>query len=601
MSAQSAREAVRADHAAREAEAMGRLERAEARDRALATARLGAAVAGLLALFVGLRAGAGAAWWALTPAALFVGLVVAHDRATRAADRARREAAHWQAALRRVNGTWPGTGRAGARFRDPRHPYAEDLDLFGRGSLFELLCTARTAAGEECLAGWLRAPAPPDEVRRRQQAVADLRDRAALRAAIALAGDAARQEPGPSDVEAWADAPPLLPAGMARAAAWAASVVGLTGLIAWLSGVGAWALGAGTLVAIGVTGALARGVRGVLGPLDEAAREIGALAAMLECLADETFRAPLLADLQRELVTGSRAATGRARRLLALKQWLDAQRNLLFAPLAALVLWRVHVAFAVERWRRENGPGVAGWRRAGGSIEALCALAAYAGENPDDAFPTLVDGAPRLEARGLAHPLIVQERAVRNDVALGGGTRLLVVSGSNMSGKSTLLRAVGANAVLAQAGAPVRAREMRLTPLEIGASIRTVDSLQAGVSRFYAEILRLRDVAALAESAPTLFLLDEILHGTNSHDRRIGAEAVARVLLRAGAIGMLTTHDLALADLAADPALAAANSHFGDRVVEDRLVFDYLLRPGAVRGSNAIALMRAIGLLQANA
>jgi DNA mismatch repair ATPase MutS len=243
-------------------------------------------------------------------------------------------------------------------------------------------------------------------------------------------------------------------------------------------------------------------------------------------------------------------------------------------------------------------------------MEALCSLASHAFEHPADPFPEFVGQTlssvnqatePLLEAEGIGHPLIEESRVVRNDVRIGGaspaGPRVLVVSGSNMSGKSTLLRTLGVNAVLALAGAPVRARRLRMSPLAVGASIRVTDSLQGGVSRFYAEILRLRQILdETARPLPVLFLIDEFLHGTNSHDRRIGAEALVRGLVERGAIGLVTTHDLALADIAVTLGDRAANVHFEDRIVDGGIVFDYVMRPGVVRKSNAIELMRSVGL-----
>jgi DNA mismatch repair ATPase MutS len=286
------------------------------------------------------------------------------------------------------------------------------------------------------------------------------------------------------------------------------------------------------------------------------------------------------------------------------------------------------MAFAVEAWRRHSGPVVRRWLTATGEMEALCSLASHAFEHPDDPFPEFVqplsnvrgsDGVsePRtsesgfadrgalLEAEAIGHPLIEESRVVRNDVRIGGaapaGPRVLVVSGSNMSGKSTLLRTLGVNAVLAQAGAPVRARRLRMSPLAVGASIRVTDSLQGGVSRFYAEILRLRQILDATarpgpKGAPVLFLIDEFLHGTNSHDRRIGAEALVRGLVERGAIGLITTHDLALAEIVGPLGERAANVHFEDHVEDGRILFDYVMRPGVVRKSNAIELMRSVGL-----
>jgi DNA mismatch repair ATPase MutS len=197
----------------------------------------------------------------------------------------------------------------------------------------------------------------------------------------------------------------------------------------------------------------------------------------------------------------------------------------------------------------------------------------------------------------MGHPLLPADRCVRNDVTLVGDKQLLIISGSNMSGKSTLLRTVGTNTVLGLSGAPVCAKRLRLSPLAIGASIRLQDSLQEGSSRFYAEILRLRQIADLSQGeSPALFLLDEILHGTNSHDRGIGAEAVVRNLLENGAIGMITTHDLALTQVAEALAPRAANVHFQDHLEDGEIAFDYRMHDGVVTKSNALELMRAVGL-----
>jgi len=248
----------------------------------------------------------------------------------------------------------------------------------------------------------------------------------------------------------------------------------------------------------------------------------------------------------------------------------------------------VQLAFAVEAWRRKSGPAIRRWLAAVGELEALSALAGYAYEHPADPFPEFIEEAAYFDARGLAHPLLPEDRAVRNDVQIGGELRLIVVSGSNMSGKSTLLRAVGVNAVLAQCGAPVRAAHLRMSPLAVGASIQIVDSLQDGRSRFYTEITRLKQIVDLTrEPLPVVFLLDEFLQGTNSHDRRIGAEAIVRGLLRRGAIGLLTTHDLALAEIAEALGKKATNQHFEDRLENGTLLFDYCLRPGVVQRSNA--------------
>ena len=314
----------------------------------------------------------------------------------------------------------------------------------------------------------------------------------------------------------------------------------------------------------------------------------------------ERFEANALVRIRERLDTNGRAPSEAVARLRRLSDLLDARRNQFFAPFAGLLLWGTQLAFAIEAWRAEHGAALGDWLDAVGEFEALCSVAGYAHECPDDPYPTIVAEGPLFDGEGLGHPLIPRARCVANDLELGRSRRAFIMSGSNMSGKSTMLRTIGANAVLAMAGAPVRARALTLSPLRIGASLQVRDSLQDGVSHFYAELVRLRAVVDLSRSegsdgaAGVLFLLDEILHGTNSHDRRIGAEAVIRGLVERGAIGIATTHDLALSEMADDASIE--NVHFADDVVDGTMHFDYRLKAGVVRGSNALALMRAVGL-----
>jgi DNA mismatch repair ATPase MutS len=302
------------------------------------------------------------------------------------------------------------------------------------------------------------------------------------------------------------------------------------------------------------------------------------------------------------LVTDRQAASRSITSLKSLIEMHDWQHNIIFAPIAAALLWEVHLAWMVQHWRLQHGADVRRWLDAAGQFEAFSSLAAYHYERPADPFPVVLpqsDDVPRpiLHGRGLGHPLIPAARMVRNDVSLTDETRLLVISGSNMSGKSTLLRTVGINTVMALAGAPVRAAELHLTPLAIGATLRIQDSLQDGRSRFYAEITRIREIADIAHRGePLLFLLDELLHGTNSHDRVIGSSGILRGLVERGAIGLITTHDLALTALVEPLKPRAANVHFDDWFEGSEMRFDYTMKPGPVTRSNAVALMRAVGL-----
>ncbi len=537
-------------------------------------------------------------WWILFPVAGFGVTAAWHARAIRRREIAGRAAGFYEQGLARLDHRWSGLGNPGLDFLDISHPYAADLDLFGKGSLFELLCAARTKPGETTLADWLCRPASREEVHRRQAAVNELRPMLDLREHLAVVGEDARPELDPRDLVSWARGRPVLVQRWPRVVAPMLGLVNVATLLAATVMQGAIVA---FLVSATISGALAvyfrSDVRRVLAGVDRPERELELLSRILARLEAERFRSPLLVELRSALVTRGKPPSRRIAALARLTQINDSRRNLIFAPLAALLLLGTQFAFAVERWRQSSGRAVERWLRATGEIEALSSLAGYAYENPDDPFPEIVDGEPRFEGQELGHPLIPPDRCVRNGLGLGNGLQLLLVSGSNMSGKSTLLRTVGVNTVLALAGAPVRARSLRLSSLSIGASMRVQDSLQEGLSHFYAEIKRLRRIVDLGErSPPLLFLLDEILHGTNSHDRRVGAEALIRGLVEQGSIGLVTTHDLALSRIADELDSRAANVHFEDQLEGEQIVFDYKLRPGVVQRGNALALMRAIGL-----
>jgi MutS domain V len=537
-------------------------------------------------------------WWLALPAIFFFVLFVIHERVLQTRRRLDRAATFYEKGIARLENRWAGTGEKGECYIDESHPYARDLDLFGHGSLFELMCTARTRAGEDTLARWLRLPASAVEARARQSAVAELTSRLDLREELALLGDDVRSGLEPDALATWGAAPPVVFPGWTRIVAMPLAFFTVLALIQWL------VLGFTSVwfqVMLLLEAAFWLRLRiptmQVVSAVERPGRDLALLSQVLARLEREPFASPRLVSLRAELDTAGSPPSRQIARLGRLVDLLDAQRNQLFAPIAFLLLWSTQLAIAIENWRRISGPAVGRWLAAVGEFEALCALAGYGYEHPADPFPELAEQGICFEGEGLGHPLLPAELCVRNDVRLGGELRVLLISGSNMSGKSTLLRTVGTNAVLAFAGAPVRAARLRLSPLSVGASIRIVDSLQAGSSRFYAEITRLRQLVDMAKGPfPLLFLLDELLHGTNSHDRRIGAEAVVRGLVDRGAMGLCTTHDLALAEIVETLGPRAANVHFQDHIEDGKIVFDYVMRPGIVRKSNALELMRSVGL-----
>jgi hypothetical protein len=547
--------------------------------------------------------------WLAVPGAVFLALVKWHERVVGSVSRARRAAAYYERGLERLDGNWAGKGEPGTRYLTDGHPYAPDLDIFGPGSLFERLSTARTRGGEDLLAQWLSGPAAPDEIRARQAVVNELRDRLGLREDLALFGADIPAGVDLAGLARWGSEPRILGGRWNRVAASLLVVLVIGTLAGWVGGeLSVYAL----LAALALEGAFGlwygRRVAQVIGPVGRKTHDLALFAGLLARIEREPFTTPRLQQIRAALTATGRPPSQRIAQLAQLVYYLDCNRNTYFALASPLVLWTTQLAFAFEAWRAVSGPHIGRWLAAVAEFEALGSLAAYAYENPADPFPEIVTAGPCFAGAALGHPLIPVARCVRNDVALGGELRVLVVSGSNMSGKSTLLRTVGINAVLALAGAPVRAKQLRLSPLAVGATLRIQDSLQAGKSRFYVEIQRVRQLMDLARgqppqalgaglpTPPLLFLLDEIFHGTNSHDRRIGAEAVVRSLADLGAIGLVTTHDLALTHIAEHLAPRAANVHFEDHLENGTISFDYRMRPGVVRNSNALALMRAVGL-----
>lgn len=537
------------------------------------------------------------AWWLAAPVGLFFVLAVYHDAVLRKRACAERAADFYRKGIARMEDRWAGTGQTGERFNDLHHVYAADLDLFGKGSLFELLSLARTQMGEETLAGWLLAPASVEDLDKRHNAISDLRDRLDLREDLAVVGDDDRVGVHPSGLIKWAEAPNEMKPGWIRALAASLTVLFVLAFVVW----GIWGFLSPILFVLLaewlVVLRFRKHLEAVLHETENVFGDLDLLSSLLERFERESFESPRLQEIQRQISSHSIQASQAIARFRTIVQLIESRGNLFLRVLDIPLEYSIQVAFLAESWRREHGAAVRSWVTAVGELEALASLAAYGYEHPLNPFPEFSEGPGCLEVEGLGHPLLPAASCVPNDVKICDGVRVLLVSGSNMSGKSTLLRAVGINTVLAMAGAPVRADRMRLTPLQVGASIRINDSLQEGSSRFYAEITRLRRIFDLAGSnPPLLFLLDELLQGTNSSDRRTGAEGVIRSLLNRGAIGLVSTHDLALTEIEHSLNGSSRNAHFQDLIEDGRLRFDYKLREGIVTKSNGLELMRSIGL-----
>ncbi|CAA9572681.1 MAG: MutS-related protein, family 1 [uncultured Thermomicrobiales bacterium] len=491
---------------------------------------------------------------------------------------------------------------------EPQHPYAGDLDIFGPASLFHLLYPGGTIRGETTLRDWLLGFAAPTVVRKRQAAVAELAPRIELRDDLQGAGRLAEgPSPNPEPFLRWAEGEPWLT--QRPAIVWAARLSPLlfwATLILWLTGVVTFPLWfcffVGNLL-------LGFGLNGQLSPrLVRLMEQEGAFqhyAGSFAVLDGVAFATPLLARLGGELGAKGVSAYGQMRRLERLCRLIIPPSALSNAIMQIFFLWNVHVLVALESWQRVAGRQARRWLAILGEIEALAALAGLAHAQPTWIFPEIDPAARSFEATALGHPLLDDRGRVANGVQVGPPGSFLLVTGSNMSGKSTLLRAIGANGVLAGAGGPVCADALRLPPVALWTSMRIQDSLAQGVSYYMAELRRLKAVvdgaraAGSADGTLPLYLLDEILQGTNTTERQIAARRIIAHLVRQGAIGAVSTHDLNLAD-AAELATTARPIHFTEQFTSGpegpTMTFDYLARPGIATSTNALRLMEIVGL-----
>jgi hypothetical protein len=488
----------------------------------------------------------------------------------------------------------------------PDHPYASDLDLFGRGSLMHLLDTTVTPVGRATLGGWLLERAPRSVVVERQAAVAelarldDLRDRMAVETQLAGAGTR-----DPSQFMEWAEGPAWLSRNpLIR---WSAVVLplllftllalqltGRVGLPFWMI-----PMAANLLIATAVSGQS-------VPPIERAGSQRSSLrgyAALLDLLEAREFDAPLLNRLRGDVRVAGKAPADTLKELAGITRWWMPRGSIAYLPVQAFLAWDLNYLAWLERWQQKAGPSVRGWLAAAGELEALAAFAALSADHPDWTFPRLDPATDRFSSQALGHPLLADDERVANDVTIGPTGTFLLITGSNMSGKSTLLRAAGINIVLAQAGGPVCAESLTLPPVALWTSVRVQDSLREGVSFFMAELLRLKQIVdaanqRTADDPPVFFILDEMLQGTNTAERQIAARRIIRHLVDRGNLGAVSTHDLTLAD---GPELGeiAVPVHLTETVRETddgpAMVFDYKLRDGIARSTNALKLMDVVG------
>ena len=554
--------------------------------------------------------GQSAATWLLVAAAVaaFAALVARHWAARRRLRRAELMADFNREGIARVERRWSDLPRSFSPAVPHNHDYADDLDLHGHASLVHLTGVCGTAPGRSTLWSWLRAPADPETIALRQEAVRemagafDFRDRIAAEARL-MNGDSMEEV---EDFLRWCESPGWLSARTwLRVAAVLFPPVNLAAIVLYSLGMVPTAAVVWPLLVSALAMAPAwKAINRACAEADDGESGVRHYGSLLGLLADAPLDSRYAADLRQRLGAGTRPAHREIATLRRLLDMAEVRRSPLFhLPLAVVLHWDVHVLAALERWKQRSGTRVRTWLDVVGETEALAALAALAADHPDWTMPTLDAEAATLRGRALGHPLLAPDLCVRNDVEVGPAGSFLLVTGSNMSGKSTLVKAVGLNVVLAQAGAPVCAEALRMPPLRVVTSMQVADSLADGVSFFMAGLRRLKQVVDAAETSGeppgpgVLYLLDEILQGTNSAERRIAARTVLRRLLRSGAIGAVTTHDLSLAD-ADDLNVRAVPVHLTESVGDrsEGLTFDYRLRTGIATSTNALRLLKLVGL-----
>ena len=503
-------------------------------------------------------------------------------------------------ALDRLAWKWTGFSNTGKRFTNPEHPYSTDLNIFGQGSLFQYISCTTSYMGDQALASILDNHPGYKKISHRQQATQDLAKRLLWRQNFQAMGMGEVVQPeDPVKLLKWAREVPLktinnkyisliwlLPAiTISILMLWAYNIVPLYLLLVMLA------------VQLCIVMATSKTVRQAFAPAERVAPELENYSALLKCIETEDFKVPLLLDLKAKLRSGNDPASKQVKILSVIVDRINLRYSSIHIVINILTLWDLFNFIKLEEWKSKNGLSMPKWLAVIGEFEALSSLAGMAYDNPHWVYPEVVDSPPVLETSSLGHPLISEAARVHNDVSFPGPGTVFVITGSNMSGKSTYLRTTGMNLILAYAGAPVCAHSMRCSVMNIYSSMQIHDNLEQRISTFYAELKRIKLIVdAAVAGEPVIVLLDEIFKGTNSRDRISGAKIVVKKLCNLSVLGLITTHDLELGVLEKECPQCVSNYHFTDEITDNQIHFDYKLKPGISQTTNAIALMRMVGI-----
>jgi hypothetical protein len=489
----------------------------------------------------------------------------------------------------------------GAHFLPADHPYANDLDIFGRASLFQYCNRTTSDMGSNTLAQWLLQPAPTPVILERQQAVKELHTIAEWRQQLEAYGKeqkitAATQQ----RLHDWLKAEPHFINNLLwKILQYAVPAIMVTIIILNIQGIIAdttrnlFLLGA-AIIAF----AMAKKIAPLHEQVSKMANELAVLSNSIKLVEDSSFNSPLLQSLQAAFIVKNTNASTQLKQLKKIVERLDLRLNpVVFIPLAVVFQWDIQQAMALEKWKQRNQQNIDHWFDAIGQFETLNSFAGLQFNHPRWCFPVFKTEHFSMQGENIGHPLINADKRVNNTISITSREQLMLITGSNMAGKSTYLRSIGVNTVLAMAGAPVCADAFTLSPVQVISSMRIADNLEESTSTFYAELKKLKAVIDRVNAGEKIFiLLDEILRGTNSLDRHTGSVALVKQLIKHKAACIIATHDVELAKLKDSYPANILNYHFDVQVANDELYFDYKLKEGICTSLNASILMKKIGI-----
>lgn len=487
----------------------------------------------------------------------------------------------------------------GSEYLDKNHPYAYDLDIFGRASVFQFINRTISEPASTLLATWLKAPAEINEINKRQQAVTELKDKADWRQNLMALGyeykDAANH---PGTVQSWVNSPDIFQAnGFMKPLLLLLSLLSMAAAVLVVMGMPAVVLVMLLIVNMAINYRYLNKINALHQQVSKSNDMLQSYGEAIRLIEQQNFESEKMQGIL-TILQGNGSASGLLKKLSSLVRKFDLRLNLMISiPMNLFFFWDIHFCFALEKWKRRNGPRIGSWVSAMAEVEVLSGLANLRFNNPDWVMPTVNNHYFKFEGRDLGHPLIPGNRRVNNDFSVDGSGKIILVTGSNMSGKSTFQRTCGVNMVLAFAGAPVCGKYFEVSHVKILTSMRISDSLEDNTSSFYAELKRLAMIIQESENSPNVFLLlDEILRGTNSNDRHIGSEALIRQLIQQNTTAIVATHDLSLSELQKELPARIDNYNFDVKIKGEELFFDYKLNKGVCKSLNASILMKKMGI-----